>query len=1130
MIIQKTEATTNRLHYPGEGGERPFRSWLAKYLLESLFGWPADKIVIGERFDILLLDADGFPVATIETKNPRHKASKQEHEDFEKRLSGYGTLRYAYFTNGIEWNRLDIHSPTGDLEIWDRSNFFLDKATSEEAEAFFIPLAANRYFRDAPRSTRHAVSRENLHILQALATDLDQCIKELASFFERVFVELREGKVGHQAQVVVLNLFDIWCEKSLIISPRKAGERLLTLFEKQDLPPHEIDKVITEFGWNSTQSSFVSDALKTLYKAKGYDLARVVDILWPAYTTSIKNLCAQTAHIVMARVLLYRIGEDQNIFPRVLSDKPLEDVLSAHTSALLSVSPPATELLSQVRLSMQNFLPTVYMLGEFDWWLITSEKRVVLSSTEHVWLQQTDREFERVAQQLLRMLNGYFFGRVDVDVWRNVYQHYLPPDVRQRLGGFYTPDELVNLVLNLADFKTETEGLCTLSFIDPACGSGAFVTGALNRLLAHLQLNLPCHLDIHKKGLPEWKRAETILNITAKNLHGIDIHPFAAFLTTLNSLFLLLPLYVKAREKNPDYSLDLHIFASDSLEKHDEDLLQPDLFARLNSRIQLTEDSYHRYQELLRVRFDRVFGNPPWGGVLKGSLAPVYDVIKKQRFAREFPSAARGKYDVYGLFMERALQMLKINGRFGLVTQDTYLDKEWAANLRKLLVTKAKPVFIIDLNPFGQLYFHAMNTPCITIADRYEDASDEEECIAVVSLPPDNFKGTTANERYIQIDFTIQEVITKRISIGFAQFARLPLKYLRETASERWDLSVGQSTIILPKNRLSVADVLEMRQGVTPGGSLELFLMSQDEAERLKIEPDLIHRAIKSKEIERWHFEWAQRVLFYPYEVSNDGMIPAFTINSQQVEDKDLAEVIRQFGLKDALDFSKQIDRREQEIIHGKGVNSMTVEHLLNHRIALGLVKYPKAAAYLVQHYERLEGREFEKKHFTDMGKQWYEYHRPRDPKLVLSSNRIVSPSLVKQVRFALDTVGYLSDHACLYLQPTTSTSQGYRDLQKQLSEALGYSSSLEDVLNYCLSFLNGTYAQKRLITGHRPTPKGFYAVTERYLREIPIPPPPDKETVEAILNLVAQLVSEQTKEKRTQMEAQLEDIIVGIV
>lgn len=49
---------------------------------------------------MLLLSDEDHALATIETKTPYHKASKKERTDFEQRLSGYPTLRTAYFTNG----------------------------------------------------------------------------------------------------------------------------------------------------------------------------------------------------------------------------------------------------------------------------------------------------------------------------------------------------------------------------------------------------------------------------------------------------------------------------------------------------------------------------------------------------------------------------------------------------------------------------------------------------------------------------------------------------------------------------------------------------------------------------------------------------------------------------------------------------------------------------------------------------------------------------------------------------------------------------------------------------------------------------------------------------------------------
>ncbi|MBM3333502.1 N-6 DNA methylase [Candidatus Sumerlaeota bacterium] len=1134
-ILRRCKEAGIRLGYPGEGEERPFRGWLVSDLLTDVLGWPKDKVVVGERFDILLLDADGYPIATVETKRPYREASKKEREDFEERLSGFGTLRTAYFTNGAEWERLDIFCPTGALEVRERFNLCLHAATGEQAEAFFAPLVADRHFAEAPRSARHGVRKENPHILEALAADLDQAVGDLAFFFERLLSGFRERMAGQQTRAVTLELFKLWCEKSLVVSPHRAAEHLSEQFQKGTAGTEIVVSALAELGLTGPLAAAVAENLVGLSPTERCDAERLADALWGAYTAIARNFCAQTAHVLLARALLYRIGEDQGVFPRLLSGEQMEKALTLPKDPLLDAPKPATELLSRVQRSMQDFVPAIYRLGEFDWWMVMPDKRAGLKPDERTWLRGMDGEYERAAERLLRMLNAYFFGRVDVDVWRNVYQHYLPEDERQRLGGFYTPDELVNLVLDLAEFHPSSECLCSLSFIDPACGSGAFVTAALARLLEHLALDMPCHAELHQRGLPEWKRAEAMLNTVAKNLHAVDIHPFASFLTTLNVLFLIMPLYAKAREKNPDFSLDLQVFSSDSLEKHDDEILSPDLFATLNSRVQLTADSFHRYQAMLKKRFDRVFGNPPWGGVLKGPLAPVYDTAKKQRFALEYPAAAQGKYDVYGLFMERALQILKPKGRLGLLTQGSFIDKEWAAGLRRFLASKTRLRFIVDLNPFGQLFFRRMNIPCITVADALPDGDGRGECTAILSAPPDSFKGQDEKERRKQVAATVREVVQKvsvrrkAVAVGFAHASRVSLAHLRKTAHNRWDLAPTPKIEATQKGWLTADRVLEMRQGVTPGGCLDVFLMSEDKAKQLGFEEELVYRAIKSKEVGRWSVSWSGRILLYPYRVVKGIAVPAFALDLRTIRDRDLAEILRQSRLSDALDFTKQIDRREEEIVRRKGVNRLTVPDLLRHRVALSLVRYPIVAAYLIGNYERLEGRIFKQRSIRDFNRRWYECLWPRDPDFVLSKKRIVSPTLMKHVRFSLDKMGFLSDHACLFLRPSRKTAVGYSSIRGQLAAAIGRRVFLDDVLKYCLAFLNSDYAQQRLTTGHRPTPKGFYAVTEEFLREIPIPPP-KKRAAPRILDLVAQLIAAKDDEKVTHLERELANIVNAIL
>ncbi len=419
-----------------------------------------------------------------------------------------------------------------------------------------------------------------------------------------------------------------------------------------------------------------------------------------------------------------------------------------------------------------------------------------------------------------------------------------------------------------------------------------------------------------------------------------------------------------------------------------------------------------------------------------------------------------------------------------------------------------------------------MNTPCITVTDVAEKADLGSECVAVLSAPPAAFSGLDETARRKKVIAVVREAIQQGSagkcpkSVGFARVSRVEQRTLAETARNRWNLAPSPIRTTADKETLTAADILDIRQGVTPGGCLDVFLLSAERAKGLGLEAELVHNAIKSREIDRWSVSWAGRVLLYPYCVVGRRAVPAFTLNAEEVEDAALRDTIRRLGISHALDFEKSLDSHEEEIVRRKGVNQATVERLLKHRVALGLVKYPATAAYLVRHYEQLEGRIYEKKRFAKMGKHWYEYHRPRDPRYMLSKTRIVSPTLVKDVRFSLDNRGHLSDHACLYLQPAAKTNVGYAALRGQLTKAIGKPASLQSVLKYCLAFLNSDEANERLRT-RRPTPKGSYQVAEDYLREILIPMP-EKRSANAILKLTSCLVVAKTQTEKDLLEKDL--------
>jgi len=80
-------------------------------------------------------------------------------------------------------------------------------------------------------------------------------------------------------------------------------------------------------------------------------------------------------------------------------------------------------------------------------------------------------------------------------------------------------------------------------------------------------------------------------------------------------------------------------------------------------------------------RFDAVIGNPPFLNVKRGALRHLRDRLRS-RF-----HTARGQFDAWALFLERALVWLKPGGRLGLVLPRPFLASESYAGIRRALLT-----------------------------------------------------------------------------------------------------------------------------------------------------------------------------------------------------------------------------------------------------------------------------------------------------------------------------------------------------------------------------------------------------------------------------------------------------------
>jgi adenine-specific DNA-methyltransferase len=213
-----------------------------------------------------------------------------------------------------------------------------------------------------------------------------------------------------------------------------------------------------------------------------------------------------------------------------------------------------------------------------------------------------------------------------------LYTALLPAPFRAQHGIFYTPPELVECLLIMAE-EADVDWR-TARVLDPACGGGAFLIGVASRMA---------------RALEDAEPAIALQSIAAR-LRGFDLDPFGAWLAQAMLAIALEPL-TRAAGRSP-----------------------PRL-AETRDSLDLDADEVESY--------DLVIGNPPYGRV---TLSPE----RRRQFAR----SVYGHANLYGLFTHAALHWLKPGGVVGYVTPTSMLSGLYYKALRALLAAEAPPLSV----------------------------------------------------------------------------------------------------------------------------------------------------------------------------------------------------------------------------------------------------------------------------------------------------------------------------------------------------------------------------------------------------------------------------------------------------
>jgi methylase of polypeptide subunit release factors len=185
------------------------------------------------------------------------------------------------------------------------------------------------------------------------------------------------------------------------------------------------------------------------------------------------------------------------------------------------------------------------------------------------------------------------------DLLKKLYQYLVPPEVRHKLGEYYTPDWLAELVLNEVDYKGDT----LKRLLDPACGSGTFLILAIQRAKEYGRTH----------DEPPLETAQRI----AANIWGFDLNPLAVIAARTNYLFALGDLVNELRH------LEIPVYLADSVlwpEKAGQ--MQLNFVGGEHVKIQTSVGQFH--VPYIWVKDE---------GFLMRSAAPLVEDMVKQRYS-----------------------------------------------------------------------------------------------------------------------------------------------------------------------------------------------------------------------------------------------------------------------------------------------------------------------------------------------------------------------------------------------------------------------------------------------------------------------------------------------------------------
>jgi len=280
---------------------------------------------------------------------------------------------------------------------------------------------------------------------------------------------------------------------------------------------------------------------------------------------------------------------------------------------------------------------------------------------------------------LVNYLRGYDLAKLGYDIVGRIFEKLIPKERRHELGQYFTPADVVDLILAFC-MRKETD-----TILDPGCGAGTFLVRAYQqKKLIDARLS---HAEI------------------LKTLYGFDIAKFPAHLATIN-------LALNDVEVSENYPR----------------IFQTDFFTQkphMETQTQEGDRTKYPHPGLVQA----VVGNPPYTRqeeIARITGDPDYkkDIIESALLNGEFNEIKLAKISkragIHAYFFVHGYKFLDEGGRFGFVVVNSWLDVGYGAGLQEFFLKHYKILAILE-SKVERWFADADVNTCIVILEKCAD-------------------------------------------------------------------------------------------------------------------------------------------------------------------------------------------------------------------------------------------------------------------------------------------------------------------------------------------------------------------------------------------------------------------------